>query len=393
MKLLHEKDTMTAEERLQAVIHLQEPDRVPVVPFIYYFAASYAGITNAELREMGKYNRALDKCFNELGPWDAYYWLNNYYPEMVSFMIPMKVKEPGIDLPPNSIRQFLEEEIMKEEEYDWIRRVSEATPRLTFFRLYLRWIPRIWDQVPTGLRGASYMFARAAANATLVFLEWQLWKRRGVPTLYNIGVEAPFDSFSLARGLLPFTRDLKKHPADILEAAEDLVDSYALLCKSACRLTGGKRAIIDVHRSSNDFISPQTFRELSFPSLKLLVEKLVAAGINPILHCDGNWDLNLETLRELPAGNVMVQFDGPTNIFLAKQVIGDRICIMGDVPPDMLVLGTASEVDEYCHRLIEEVGRGGGFVLGAGCEIPPNAKPKNVKAMLDSATKYGYYAP
>jgi len=125
--------------------------------------------------------------------------------------------------------------------------------------------------------------------------------------------------------------------------------------------------------------------------LRRLVDKIVAAGISPILHCDGNWDLNLERLRDLPAGRCLVQFDGPTDIFKAKEVLGDRMCIMGDVPADMLVLGSESEVDEYCHRLIEEVGKGGGFVMGAGCEIPPNARPENVKTMLDSVVKYGYY--
>jgi uroporphyrinogen-III decarboxylase len=151
---------------------------------------------------------------------------------------------------------------------------------------------------------------------------------------------------------------------------------------------GVRRVEIYVHRSSTDFISPETFKELSFPSLKRLAMALVAAGIYPILHLDGNWDLNLETLRELPAGSCMVQFDGPTDIFLAKRVIGDRICIMGDVPPDMLCLGSVSEVDEYCHRLIEGVGEGGGYIMGAGCEIPPNARPENVKAMIDSVKKY-----
>ena len=57
----------------------------------------------------------------------------------------------------------------------------------------------------------------------------------------------------------------------------------------------------------------------------------------------------------------------------------------------MLALGEPAEVDEYCHRLIEEVGRGGGFILGSGCEVAPNAKPENVEVMLKSAHKYGYY--
>jgi uroporphyrinogen decarboxylase len=67
------------------------------------------------------------------------------------------------------------------------------------------------------------------------------------------------------------------------------------------------------------------------------------------------------------------------------------MCIYGDVPADMLALGSPAEVDEYCHRLIEEVGKGGGFILGTGCELAPNAKPENVKAMFKSVVKYGYY--
>ena len=29
--------------------------------------------------------------------------------------------------------------------------------------------------------------------------------------------------------------------------------------------------------------------------------------------------------------------------------------------------------------------------MGAGCEIPPNARPENVKAIIESVFRYGYY--
>jgi hypothetical protein len=194
-----------------------------------------------------------------------------------------------------------------------------------------------------------------------------------------------------SRGLIPFVRDCRDRPEEVFGAAGDLIDSYYFVTRFLTSLMGIPRVYIALHRSSNDFLSPKMFAELAFPSLKKLVDKLVAGGISPVLHCDGNWDLNLEKLRELPAGNCVVQFDSPTDIFRAKEVIGDRMCIMGDVPAYMLCLGSTSEVDEFCHRLIEEVGRGGGFIMGAGCEIPPNASPANVKVMLDSVVKYGYY--
>ena len=40
-------------------------------------------------------------------------------------------------------------------------------------------------------------------------------------------------------------------------------------------------------------------------------------GYGSILHCDGNWDLNWEAMRELPAGCCVAQCDGASDIFKA----------------------------------------------------------------------------
>jgi uroporphyrinogen-III decarboxylase len=236
------------------------------------------------------------------------------------------------------------------------------------------------------------MLPRIADNLWQWRSEYQDWHDRGVTQLYGFGLEAAFDSFSMARGILNFSRDLRKYPETIARAAEEMTDSYVFLLKNLDRFFGVGRVVIALHRTSNDFISPDTFEKVALPSLKSLVERLKAAGVNSILHCDGNWDLNLEALRELPAGCCVAQFDGASNIFKAKKTIGDRMCIYGDVPADLLALGSPTEVDEYCHRLIEEVGKGGGFILGSGCELAPNARPENVKAMMESVVKYGYYS-
>lgn len=390
---LYPRDVMTAEERLQAVINLQVPDRVPVCPFIHYFAAKYAGITTHELwSEPAKYRLAIDKCYRELGPWDIYYPTNTRYPEVYTFIMPMKARWPGIDLPADSICQLLEEEIMKAEDYAWTSDVAGSWPSLAYFPFFLKMIARSWDHVDEGWRSWAYVLPRLLVHLAGWRREFDAFRKRGVAVLYGFLPEAAFDSFSLARGLLPFVRDCRDRPGEVARAADDLTESYYFITRLITLLMGVPRVEIFLHRSSNDFLSPKMFAELSFPSLKRLVDKLVAAGISPVLHCDGNWDLNLEKLRELPAGNCVVQFDGPTDIFLAKEVIGDRMCIMGDVPADLFVLGSPSEVDEYCHRLIEGVGKGGGYIMGAGCEIPPNAKPENVKAMIDSVEKYGYYS-
>ena len=77
-------------------------------------------------------------------------------------------------------------------------------------------------------------------------------------------------------------------------------------------------------------------------------------------------------------------------MFKAKEVLGGHHCIQGGVLPTLLEAASPSEVEEYCKKLIEVCGKGGGFILGPGSSIDC-AKPENLKAMIDAAHKYGRY--
>ncbi|MFC1864038.1 uroporphyrinogen decarboxylase family protein [Thermodesulfobacteriota bacterium] len=56
----------------------------------------------------------------------------------------------------------------------------------------------------------------------------------------------------------------------------------------------------------------------------------------------------------------------------------------------MLVKGTPVEVKEYCHKLIEDCGKGGGYILAPGASAE-KAKPENLHAMMEAAKEYGRY--
>lgn len=387
------QDTMTAEQRLQAVIGLDAPDRVPVAPMIYYFAAFYAGITVHELwSDPKKYDYAIDKCFDELGPWDIYYPINPLNPEAYVFVLPMKVKYPGIDLPPDTICQVIEEEIMTSDEYGKLARGGNRTPTLKYINFLMTLACRVQRKPQKGLMAKMRILKQLLKQAPAWKEEFAKWEERGVAVQHGFGAEAPFDTFSMSRGLIDFSYDLMDDPEPIGEAAAALADGYVGLSDRFTEVTGVRRALVFCHRTSNDFISPKHFEKYAFPSLKTIVEGLVSKDITPFLHCDGNWDKNLDYLREFPKGKVVLQFDGRTDIFRAKEVIGDHCCIFGDVPATMLAFGGKEEVSEYCKKLIEEVGKDGGFILGSGCEIAPNARPDNVKAMIDSVKEFGYYS-
>ena len=82
-----------------------------------------------------------------------------------------------------------------------------------------------------------------------------------------------------------------------------------------------------------------------------------------------------------------------TDIFEAKKVLGDHMCLMGDVSATMFTLGTPEEVEAYCKRLIDEVGEGGGFILSSGCGVPHDAKPENMRALIETGNTYELSKP
>ncbi len=56
----------------------------------------------------------------------------------------------------------------------------------------------------------------------------------------------------------------------------------------------------------------------------------------------------------------------------------------------LLMAGTPDEVKAHCKKLIDGVGRDGGYILDA-CSGLDDAKPENVKAMFEAVREYGVY--
>jgi uroporphyrinogen-III decarboxylase len=74
----------------------------------------------------------------------------------------------------------------------------------------------------------------------------------------------------------------------------------------------------------------------------------------------------------------------------AKKILGKKCCIQGNVPSSMIVTGSPQEVKEYCRKLIEGCGKGGGFILASG-SVADNPKLENLQAMMAAIREYGVY--
>ena len=366
---------MNSSERIERAIHLQPSSRseVPVAPLIITFTGKLAGIKQAEIfSKVKSWRQAVDLAVRKIGGLDMGFAI---FPRDVPFSEELRHRLPGRELGEDELFQLIEEEIMLREDYEEILKVGFARWNLDYF-------VRLDPSLPRGGRGRTIvtlkfirMGLRIRGNAA------QLDKMGILPAFYGAFIP-PFDLFSLARSINKFSTDLYDCPELMQKACDASVAPTLATTMQSLMATGGKRVCIYPMRSSVTFISPKMFEKYSLPNLKQMVDFLVKKGITPILHCDANWTPLLPYFREFPQAKCILELDGDTDIFKAKEVLGDWMCIKGDVPAQMLAFGEVGEVEAYCEKLIGTVGKGGGFILGSGCEVPLNAKVENVQAML-----------
>ena len=117
---------------------------------------------------------------------------------------------------------------------------------------------------------------------------------------------------------------------------------------------------------------------------------LIERGATPCMFFEGNFTGRLEYLLEFPKGKMLARLD-TTDIYRAKEVLKDHVCIQGNVPSSLLQAGTVDDVKSYCKKLIDTVGKGGGFILSPRSSTD-EVNPANLRAMIDFTQEYGVYS-
>jgi uroporphyrinogen-III decarboxylase len=211
------------------------------------------------------------------------------------------------------------------------------------------------------------------------------WGALGVPVLMYGNISTPFELLCGGRSLVNFIRDLFIMP-DKIEAVMDAIVPHLTprICQGAREL-GYPAVWVGGWRSASNMLSPKLWERFVWPYFQRLVNEVVDSGLIAILHMDADWTRDLGRFRELPRGRCVLATDGATDLLKAKEILGDHMCLMGDVPATMLSLGSPGEVYEYSSKLIRQLGPEG-FILQSGCDIPLNAKLENVRAMVAAAT-------
>lgn len=366
---------MNSIEKYRKMISL-EPYRdrteIPVFPLMITSATAIGDESQAEaFADVDTWLRAMEKTFQKVGQPDL---MSHMAPMDAAFNMYLPVRAPGRELGSEELYQFIEAPFF-DDTAEYQRMLEIGWP--AWFAQYTMAI-----QTPTFTNfeqlGARYALLGEHLAKTCGFAYGH-----GMLPWFDSGIAPIFDTLSMIRSMQEFVFDLVDDPGPIMDVVNAGTPGEIDRMIGQIKEHNGWRAHIFAMRSSATFISPDMFEECAWPALKTMIEAFHAASIFTTIHADANWLPMLEYFTQLPKGCVHFELDGSTDIQAAYEILGGWQSLQGDVPAAMLMMGTPDDVSEYCEKLIA-MGMKGGFMLASGCEVPMNAKPENVAALIAS---------
>jgi len=171
----------------------------------------------------------------------------------------------------------------------------------------------------------------------------------------------------------------------LLDYARRVATRYAFaLIESGARSTSIGEPV-----AGPDVMSPRHYREYAQPQEKRMVDELKASGIILHNHICGN---TIPIIHDfIGTGAQVLEIDHKTDMRKAKAAGQGKTCFLGPINTSLLVSGTPQEVEDACREAIEIMAPGSGFILGPGCALGPETPADNIHALVESAVKYGSY--
>jgi uroporphyrinogen-III decarboxylase len=182
--------------------------------------------------------------------------------------------------------------------------------------------------------------------------------------------------------------DMYRNPDKLLKAIEKVTPWQIQWGVDGAKATGISTVGIFPHKGFKGLMSEEQYKTFYWPTLRQVILGLIDEGLTPFVFTEGDYTPRLEIIRDVPKGKVVYHIE--RDIFKAKEALGGVACLTGGPPSSLLCIGTVEEVKDYCKKLIDVVGKGGGYILNP--EVPLiDENPENVKAMTDFFKEHGVY--
>ncbi len=402
------------EKRITDAIQLRIPDRVPIICAMGYFPAKYTGIPcSAAYYDYDAWYDAYQKTLRVFQP-DMIYQQPFTSGKALEILNPRQMRWPGYGVEPYQGHQAVEIDNMKGDEFDqYMDDPSDYMLRVFMSRTSenmegLSLLPKLSDlgAGPMGIQFLALAFSEPKLVKTVRTLEkagreMRKWRSKmakfdkmildmGFPQYFQGAAMPPYDVVSHSmRGMSGTMFDMFRQPDKLIELCEYILKETFGRPLPPPNEYGNIRMFMTNTRGSDDFLSRKQFDTFYWPTFKKVVMGLIERGATPCIFFEGNFTSRLEYLLDFPKGKILARFD-TTDIFKAKEILKDHVCIEGNVPSSLLQLGTVQDVKDHCKKLIDVIGKDGGYILSPRSSTD-EVNPENMKAMIEFTKEYGVY--
>jgi uroporphyrinogen decarboxylase len=202
-----------------------------------------------------------------------------------------------------------------------------------------------------------------------------------------------------SRGYGEWLMDLHRHPDYVGRMADIMTDFWIRVAENALDIVGDDIDIVffgdDMGTQQTTLFSPKIYRQLIKPRHKRMFDALNARkadqGFKVVLHSCGSVSSLFEDLIEMGIDAINPVQINAANMDPAeiKATYGERLAFWGAIDTQkVLPFGSQDEVRAEVRRIIDILGRDGGYVLNTVHNIQPDVPPENVVAMFEEARSY-----
>ena len=194
---------------------------------------------------------------------------------------------------------------------------------------------------------------------------------------YFVGTQDFLIEIGMAKAGMPGSDPEAIHRA--LDLAADALIAFGRACVDA----GADLLHCGDSLASCDVISPADYEEWAFPYERKVLQAWKETGAKTLLHICGDSSKVLHLYAE--TGADVIEIDHKVDLALARGIVGDRACLIGNVDPVTVLLQGTPELVRFASQRCLDAAPGGGYVLGSGCVVPRITPLENVRAMVQAA--------
>ena len=205
-------------------------------------------------------------------------------------------------------------------------------------------------------------------------------------------VFGPLGTLSMLRNQEDMYMDLYDDPDAVREAASEIKDTLMDYSMALCDL-GVSAIMYDTLFASGSVMSKQMWDDMEGDLVQELAEAVHARGVGVMIHnCGQKIYFDAQIKRMHPeAISFLYPTDDCATFAEVKEKYGDQTTLIGAVTPAHACTGTDEEWDAECKAMIDDMAKGGGFMLATGCEYPSDTPMDRAERMIDIAKTYGKY--